>query len=132
MGRPATRSAPEGASEPPEPQPVTSAAVPRSRNKYSRARMRERSRKSRHQRTSGWFYATVAVIIVVGVAIISAIVISRDDDNVAPIVGDHWHAAFGVNIGAIGFGGFGEVRLVNVNGDGGDSRFVMATLGLRL
>jgi hypothetical protein len=60
--------------------------------------MRERSRKSRHQRTSGWFYATVAVIIVVGVAIISAIVISRDDDNVAPIVGDHWHAAFGVNI----------------------------------
>jgi hypothetical protein len=43
-----------------------------------------------------------------------------------------FHAAFGVNIGAIGFGGFGEVRLVNVNGDGGDARFVTATLGLRL
>ena len=60
--------------------------------------MRERSRKTRHQRTSGWFYATVAVIIVVGTVIIGAIVIGRDDDNTPPIIGDHWHAAFGVNI----------------------------------
>jgi hypothetical protein len=43
-----------------------------------------------------------------------------------------FHAAFGVNIGAIGFGGFGEVRFVNVNQDVSDARFVMATLGFRL
>jgi hypothetical protein len=43
-----------------------------------------------------------------------------------------FHGAFGVNIGQLGFGGFGEVRFVNVNGDGGDSRFVTATVGFRL
>ena len=43
-----------------------------------------------------------------------------------------FHAAFGVNIGAIGFGGFAEVRFVNVNQDVSDARFVMATLGFRL
>lgn len=44
-----------------------------------------------------------------------------------------FHGAFGVNIGgALGFGGFAEVRLVNVNGDVADSRFVTATVGIRL
>jgi hypothetical protein len=43
-----------------------------------------------------------------------------------------FHAAFGVNIGAIGLGGFGEVRFVNINQSVGDARFVTATLGLRL
>ena len=42
------------------------------------------------------------------------------------------HGAFGVNIGALGFGGFGEVRLVSVSQSGDDARFVTATLGLRL
>jgi hypothetical protein len=42
------------------------------------------------------------------------------------------HGGFGVNIGAIGFGGFAEVRLVSVSRSGGDSRFVSATIGLRL
>lgn len=43
-----------------------------------------------------------------------------------------FHGAFGVNIGALGLGGFAEVRLVNVNGNAGDSRFVTATVGIRL
>ncbi|MGE0158950.1 MAG: outer membrane beta-barrel protein [Gemmatimonadales bacterium] len=43
-----------------------------------------------------------------------------------------FHAAFGVNIGAIGFGGFGEVRFVNVKAEAQDARFVTATLGFRL
>jgi len=60
--------------------------------------MRERSRKTRHQRTSGWFYATVAVIVVIGCVTIGAIVMGRSDSNAAPIIGDHWHAAFGVNV----------------------------------
>lgn len=43
-----------------------------------------------------------------------------------------FHGAFGVNIGALGFGGFAEARLVSVSGDGGSSRFVTATVGIRL
>jgi hypothetical protein len=42
------------------------------------------------------------------------------------------HGGFGVNIGALGFGGFGEVRFINVNQRSGDARFVTATLGVRL
>jgi hypothetical protein len=57
---------------------------------------------------------------------------SVDVSGVEPVSNNGVHGAFGVNIGAIGFGGFGEVRVVNVNSSGGDSRFVTATLGLRL
>jgi len=53
-------------------------------------------------------------------------------DGFDPVSDPGFHAAFGVNIGALGFGGFGEARFVNVNGDGGDSRFVTATIGFRL
>lgn len=42
------------------------------------------------------------------------------------------HGAFGVDIGALGFGGFAEVRLVNFDRDGTTSRYVTAMLGLRL
>ncbi|MEX2048962.1 MAG: hypothetical protein WEB90_05235 [Gemmatimonadota bacterium] len=42
------------------------------------------------------------------------------------------HGAFGVNIGALGPGGFGEVRLVNVSRSGDDARLVTATIGFRL
>jgi len=44
-----------------------------------------------------------------------------------------FHAAFGVDIGAIGFGGFAELRGVNVSTEGsGNFRFLTATLGVRL
>jgi hypothetical protein len=43
-----------------------------------------------------------------------------------------FHGAFGVNVGALGPGGFGEVRLVNVSKSGSDTRFVTATIGFRL
>jgi len=43
------------------------------------------------------------------------------------------HAAFGVDIGALGFGGFAELRGVNVSTEGpGNFRFLTATLGFRL
>ena len=43
------------------------------------------------------------------------------------------HGAFGVDIGALSFGGFAEVRVVNVSTQSsGNSRFVSATLGVRL
>lgn len=53
-------------------------------------------------------------------------------DGFDPVSDPGFHGAFGVNIGALGFGGFGEVRFVNVNGDGSSSRFVTATIGFRL
>ena len=69
------------------------------RNKYSRAQIRQRSRRTRHQRSSGWFFVTVAIIIVAGSATIGAIVVTRDDASAtAPTLEDHWHAAFAVNI----------------------------------
>lgn len=43
-----------------------------------------------------------------------------------------FHGAFGVDIGAVGFGGFAEVRLVNVSPASGNRRYVTATLGIRL
>jgi len=42
------------------------------------------------------------------------------------------HGAFGVDIGALGFGGFGEARVVSVGREGGDDRFVTFTVGFRL
>jgi hypothetical protein len=57
---------------------------------------------------------------------------SVDVSGVDPVTDNGFHGAFGVNIGALGFGGWGEVRVVNVNQAGGDARFVTATLGLRL
>jgi hypothetical protein len=73
--------------------------VPRSRNKYSRARVRERSRRTRHQRSSRWFYIAIAAIVIVGVA--GVVIASGGTESSAgpPQPGqDHWHAAFGVNI----------------------------------
>lgn len=58
--------------------------------------------------------------------------VSVDQTGVDPVTDNGYHAAFGVNIGALGFGGFGEVRFVNVSHSVGHSRFVTATLGLRL
>jgi hypothetical protein len=57
--------------------------------------------------------------------------VSVDQSGVATVTDNGYHGAFGVNIGAMGFGGFGEVRLVNVSQGGGGLRFVTATLGLR-
>jgi hypothetical protein len=71
--------------------------VPKSRNKYSRARRRERSRRTRHQRSSRWFYTAIAAIAIVGVVGV-VVVRGGGDSSIAPQIGDHWHAAFGVNI----------------------------------
>ena len=57
---------------------------------------------------------------------------SVDVSGVDAVSDNGFHGGFGVNIGAIGFGGFGEVRLVSVSQSGGDARFVTATIGFRL
>jgi hypothetical protein len=53
-------------------------------------------------------------------------------DGFDPVSDSGFHGAFGVNIGALGLGGFGEVRFINVSSDGGAARFVTATIGFRL
>ena len=81
----------------------------RSRNKYSRAAVREKTRRRpRNQRSSRWFVVTVTVICIVGIVGITVAsgVLSRSDQaSAAPQppsdanpAGDHWHAAFGINI----------------------------------
>ena len=57
---------------------------------------------------------------------------SLDVDGLEPDSDSGIHGAFGVDIGALGFGGFAEVRLVNVRPESGNLRFVTATLGIRL
>jgi hypothetical protein len=59
--------------------------------------------------------------------------VNVDVSGVDPVTDNGYHGAFGVNIGALGFGGFAELRVVNVVlGAGGDYRFVNAIVGLRL
>ncbi|MBM4184605.1 MAG: hypothetical protein FJ207_10390 [Gemmatimonadetes bacterium] len=58
--------------------------------------------------------------------------VSLDQSGVDPVTDNGFHGAFGVNIGAMGFGGFAELRVVNVSQSAGDARFLTATFGLRL
>lgn len=78
--------------------------MPRSRNKYSRAAIRSKTRRPRNQRSSRWFYATVSLIAVFGIV---AVVLVRGSGDAAggppqpattEQAGDHWHAAFAVNV----------------------------------
>jgi len=41
------------------------------------------------------------------------------------------HGGFGASIGALGLGGFAEARLVNIDGDGDDRRYIVSTIGFR-
>ena|SRR6266498_5799521 len=77
----------------------------RSRNRYSRARIRARARRPRRG-TSQWFYGALASIVILGVGGIALTVADRGSADVPPQPGnpstgepgDHWHAAFKVNI----------------------------------
>lgn len=78
--------------------------MPRSRNKYSRAAIRSRSRRTRSQRSSRWFYATLAVIV--GLGLVGVVLVRSGDEGSAsppqPAVGDqpgdHWHAGIAANV----------------------------------
>lgn len=78
----------------------------RSRNKYSRARIRSRVRKPRRRGGSQWFYGALALIVAAGVV---GIVAARPGNQglgphpqpADPATGqfrDHWHSAFAVDI----------------------------------
>lgn len=76
----------------------------RSRNKYSRARMRARIRRPKQRGGARWYYAALSLIVAAGLVGIAA---SAGSGDVHPFVGtnpntgtfyDHWHEAIGVNI----------------------------------
>lgn len=76
-----------------------------SRKKYTRARIRSQARRRSRRGGAQWFYAAIAVIVIAGIGLI---VVSRSStaDDVPPQPGnpstgepgDHWHAAFAVNV----------------------------------
>ncbi len=41
------------------------------------------------------------------------------------------HGGFGVSLGALGVGGFAEIRLVSISSDVGNRRYIPVTVGLR-
>src|SRR5215470_8111282 len=80
--------------------------MPKSRNKHSRQRLRRERSRRRNPRSSRWFVVTVTVACLLGVVgVVLAAGIGGEasasppqppsSDNPA---GDHWHAAFAVNI----------------------------------
>jgi len=76
----------------------------RSRNKYSRARMRARVRRPKRRGGTRWYGAALACIVAAGVAGIALSAGASDTPPLAgvnPATGDfynHWHEALGVNI----------------------------------
>lgn len=80
----------------------------RFRQKRSRAALRARSRRSQRRGAGPWFPTAVAIVCVagvLGVLFLGGIVTGDDEASAAPSppteanpAGDHWHAAFGVNV----------------------------------
>jgi hypothetical protein len=76
----------------------------RSRNKYSRARMRAKVRRPKRRGGARWYYGALACIVLAGIA---GITLSAGASDTRPLAGidpdtqdffDHWHEALGVNV----------------------------------
>jgi hypothetical protein len=81
----------------------------RSRNKHSRAALRAKARRPRRGGSSRWFTVTVTIVVVVGIVgvVLAAGLLDRGSSTASaspspPTAdnpsGDHWHAAFAVNV----------------------------------
>lgn len=77
----------------------------KSRNKYTRARIRARGRRPKKRGGVTWFYAALAAIVILGVAGValarpdsSAAVAPQPGDPATGAPGDHWHAAIAADI----------------------------------
>jgi len=81
----------------------------RSRNKHSRAARRAKARRPHQRGTSRWFTVTITVLVLVGIVgvVLASGILTRDDSASAAAPspptadnpsGDHWHAAFAVNV----------------------------------
>lgn len=77
-----------------------------SRSKYTRARIRSRSRRRQRRGGGTWFYGALSVIVVAFVVIMVVTLSDRSNADTPPqpgnpttgAAGDHWHAAFGANV----------------------------------
>ena len=49
-----------------------------------------------------------------------------------PVNRNGFHLGFGTKIGSLGFGGFVEIRYVQIGGDAGDTKYIPVTVGFRL
>jgi hypothetical protein len=76
----------------------------RSRNKYSRARVRAKVRRPKRRGGARWYYGALACIVIAGIA---GITLSATSSDTPPLAGidpatqdffDHWHEALGVNV----------------------------------
>ncbi len=79
-----------------------------------------------------------AVLSLGGIGLSPYVIAGVGTYRISPSVGDvvtngGFHGGFGVSIGALGFGGFAEIRLVNINGKNGaeDVRYIPITVGVR-
>jgi hypothetical protein len=50
----------------------------------------------------------------------------------AVVTDSGYHGGFGINLGAVGLGGFVEIRYVVITGDGPSTKLIPLTFGLRL
>jgi hypothetical protein len=76
------------------------------RGRYTRAKIRSKTRRIRRQRSSGWFYSVITVLVVLGVALAwwafteksnAASAHPRPADPTTGQFVDHWHEAIAVN-----------------------------------
>ena len=97
------------------------------------------SEKAGTDNTTTMLNGTLSAVLSLGGIGLSPYVIGgvgtyRLDSGVAdPVTNRGVHGGFGVSLGALGFGGFAEIRLVNISGTGGAdaTRFIPLTVGLR-
>lgn len=48
------------------------------------------------------------------------------------VIRNGFQGGFGVNLGTIAFGGFAEIRYVQINGDGSAAKYIPLTIGVRM
>ncbi|MDZ7780497.1 MAG: hypothetical protein U5R14_11300 [Gemmatimonadota bacterium] len=58
--------------------------------------------------------------------------VDSDQEAIDPVTEPGFQGGFGVNIGALGFGGFAEFRVVQVNTEGSKTRYFPISVGFRL
>ncbi len=81
--------------------------MPKKRGRYGRAQIRSKFRRNRRQRSSGWFYSVITVLVIGGISMVYFLGFATKNDAAAvhpqpidPSTGqfvDHWHEAIAVN-----------------------------------
>jgi hypothetical protein len=73
--------------------------LPKSRNRYARAQARARYRKPKRRKGSFGWNVGIGALAAVGIAVVAFTVVSNRSSSASGLaLGDHWHAALGVNV----------------------------------